>query len=170
MKELIKRQSEKYLEKKIDRRDFLRSVVAGGLATPAAYALLSALDTQEAEAHHIRITTQAVGEETGGGSVTTQAVGEEGGRNDQITTFAVGEEDRIISSSRRGEEDGRATTMVVGEEDGVVTTGRYGEDGLWLTSMAIGEEDGSWGSTGSSGSGTSEINLGGITLRLTFGN
>jgi hypothetical protein len=60
------------------------------------------------------ITTQALGEEGGGGtkpSVTTKALGEEGGtKPGPITTMAVGEEG--------GTKPGPVTTMAVGEEGG----------------------------------------------------
>ncbi len=89
------------------------------------------------------ITTAAIGEEGGGGTVTTQAVGEEGGDGrPDITTAAIGEEG-----------GGWATTQAVGEEDGGGGTGRGGR----VTTAAIGEEDGGTGRGGRGGVSTQAV-------------
>ena len=180
MENEIEQAKDDYTKKKLGRRDFLRSLVVAGLSSSAALAALEAIDPNEAQA---QFTTQAVGEEGGqGGRVITQAVGEEGGRGGRVTTYAVGEEgrrgaettlalgeeDRIISSSKYGEGDGQFTTFALGEEDNIVVTQLEGEDGIWLTSMAIGEEDGYI--RRQPNQGVQRFNFGNLQLEFRFGN
>lgn len=101
-----------------DRRAFFgwAAAMLGGAA-----ALLSARPA-EAKKRKDRITTQAIGEEGGGGRPTTKAIGEEGGGGKPWP-----------STKMRGEEGG-----------GTVTTLALGEEGGTATTLAIGEEGGSW--------------------------
>jgi len=128
---------EQYRAKKTDRRSFLRSVVALGVSTSAAYTLLDALNASTAEAQ--TFTTFAVGEEDGGfgNQPTTLAIGEEDGSGGgsggggRLTTYAIGEED----NTGGGSGGGTVTTKAIGEEGG--------SGGGTVTTFAIGEEGGS---------------------------
>ncbi|HYO67889.1 MAG TPA: hypothetical protein VEU33_17610 [Archangium sp.] len=51
---------------------------------------LPAKDLEHVHGGNKRVTTEAFGEESGGGPLTTLAIGEEGGG--QVTTLAIGEE------------------------------------------------------------------------------
>lgn len=149
---------------RLGRREFLRQMVACGLASSAAYAVLGeaesvaappstqALGEEGAPRTYPpakpptngpqpprRPTTMAVGEESQGRSVTTYAIGEEESRTAPVTTYAIGEEGQPPQCERRP-----VTTQAIGEESppARVTTRAVGEESPppQVTTWARGEE------------------------------
>ena len=142
--EQVRKLAQQFRDGSIGRRDFLRQVVALGIATSVTYSLLG-----QAE-----VKAQTLG------TPTTMAVGEEGqpdfGHHNRSTTLRVGEEDvhqpPQLTTYALGEEDphhgNRPTTKMVGEENHnqppQLTTralGEEGQHGNLPTTERVGEED-----------------------------
>ena len=132
MTKYLEKISQDFIDKKLSRRVFLRSVVTAGVATTTAYGMLKLLEAPEAHAQFA--TTFALGEEDGAtfdnsmgfdevilnptvipadNPATTQQFGEEsgffGGGDTTKTTWWRGED--------TGTNTGQPTTLALGEED-----------------------------------------------------
>ena len=140
MTKYLEKISQDFIDKKLSRREFLRSAVTAGVATSTAYGLLKLLEAPEAHAQ--LLTTFALGEESGvradeergfdelilnpeivpsAGPVTTQQFGEESGfigNGGAPTTWWRGEDNiGTLPGHQQGPELANPTTLALGEED-----------------------------------------------------